>query len=133
MWPRGQNLRSYLKGNITETNRSILGDLRWAFYFWDEHYISFIEFWENNTMVQKIKDSLSNTITNERPIVLIKKRKHTIGAWRFLRMHLLQSHDHLNNLKFLDPLFILSVTMGWTVPTTAEASVIPLDLKILEK
>ena len=64
MWPRGQNLRSYLKDNITEIDRSILGDLNWVFYFWDEHYVSFIEFWGNNTIVQKIKDSLSNTITN---------------------------------------------------------------------
>ena len=64
MWPRGQNLRSYPRDNITETDESILGDLCWVFYFWNEHCMSFIEFWGNNNMVQKIKDSLSNTITN---------------------------------------------------------------------
>ena len=64
MWPRGQNLRSYPRDNITEINGYIWGDLHWVFYFWDEHYMSFIEFWGNNTMVQKIKDSVSNIITN---------------------------------------------------------------------
>ena len=64
IWPRGHNLNSYPGDNITKIDGSILVDLHWIFYFWDEHYMSFVEFWGNNTMVQKIKDSLRNTITN---------------------------------------------------------------------
>ena len=41
-------------------------------------------------MVQKIKNSFGDILTCKRPKMLIKKGRHTIGAWRFFGMHLLE-------------------------------------------
>ena len=50
----------------------------------------FIEFWRYNIVVQKIKNSLGDTLTCKRPKMLIKERRHTIGARGFFGMHLLK-------------------------------------------
>lgn len=50
----------------------------WVLIFRDESNVGFIKFWWYNTQVQKIQHTFSDTLTHNRPKMLIKKGVHTV-------------------------------------------------------
>ena len=96
--------------------------------------MGFVKLWGGNAMIKKIEYSICNTITNQRPKVLIKERRHTIRAMRFfgcICFRALWTSSAMNS--WVKKLFMSVETTGSTSYIKVVASVGPCEQKILEK
>ena len=95
----GQSFGDKLVGNVAKANGSKFSHFLWVACFWDEGNISFINFIHGQIVVEDIQDHISNAISYNIPIFLVKNSGHTVKSESFGRMNLLESCSHFLSSK----------------------------------